>query len=145
MVEDVKDEVGVQAIEGNGPEARGFAHGFAHGFAQGPADGKRSIFKSAVPLAEPLAGSLAESLSQPLTNSIYLHPSSATQGVAPVYVTGPHKFYSKLKQGPTPMTILERDIPWKLVFVLYAFFAVGGLVLFGVFLVTMIRIYKQAY
>ena len=70
------------------------------------------------------------------------HESQPIEGVAaPVFISGPHKFYQK--QELLPMTRLERDIPWKLVFVLYAIFAVGGLVLFGVFLVTMIRIYKQ--
>lgn len=87
-------------------------------------DKTRSIFKS----TQALPQALHESVHQPI------------QGDA-VFITGPHKFFPK--QEISPATRMERDIPWKLVFVLYAFFAVGGLVLFGVFLVTMIRIYKQ--
>jgi len=43
----------------------------------------------------------------------------------------------------SPMTQLEQDVPWKLVFVVYVLFAVGALILFALFLMTMIRIYKQ--
>ena len=113
MAEEVKDEE-VEAGAREGVEARG-------------ADVKRSIFKP-----------------QSLPESIYLQQSLPIQeGTTPVFIAGPHKLYPKLKQELSPMTMLERDVPWKLVFMLYAFLAVGGLVLFGVFLVTMIRIYKQ--
>lgn len=118
MTEEVKDgQFGAEALEG----------------LEAP-DQTRSIFKSAQALPQALPKSLPQSLPESLHQPI--------QGdVTPVFITGPHKFFPK--QEISPATRMERDIPWKLVFVLYAFFAVGGLVLFGVFLVTMIRIYKQ--
>jgi hypothetical protein len=42
-----------------------------------------------------------------------------------------------------PNAQLEQEVPWKIVFVIYVLFAVGALILFALFLLTMIRIYKQ--
>jgi hypothetical protein len=42
-----------------------------------------------------------------------------------------------------PLTQLEQDVPWKLIFVVYALFAIGALILFGLFLMIMIRMYRQ--
>lgn len=42
-----------------------------------------------------------------------------------------------------PLTQLEQDVPWKLVFVVYALFAIGALILFGLFLMIMLRMYRQ--
>jgi hypothetical protein len=66
-------------------------------------------------------------------------PAPSSNNVAHESMT---KQLHQLKQT-CPMAQLEQDVPWKIVFIVYVLFAVGALILFALFLLIMIRIYKQ--
>jgi hypothetical protein len=69
----------------------------------------------------------------------------ATQPVTQPLTQPPHplKFGASTQGRLPPFARLEQDVPWKLVFVVYVLFAIGALILFGLFLLIMIRMYKQ--
>jgi hypothetical protein len=81
---------------------------------------------------------LGPDVAQPATQPV-------TQPVTQPLTQPPHplKFGASTQGRLPPFARLEQDVPWKLVFVVYVLFAIGALILFGLFLLIMIRMYKQ--
>jgi len=69
------------------------------------------------------------------------HPAQPAQPAQPTVHHNPN--FIKFVEGRPPLVQMEQDVPWKLVFIVYALFAIGALILFGLFLMIMIRMYRQ--